>query len=396
MREWCLPARGRACFDQLPATIEYLLAGSSSRTRLRSELLDERVDRVILVYLDAFGWRFLERQREHPLIKRVSSSGEVIALTSQFPSTTTAHVPTIHSGLPVAAHGLYEWHLFEPSLNRLITPLPFCFAGDTQAETLAGILDPRDVYSRGSFYRRLQDNEVGVFVALPSAFAHSSANEVLLEDAQVLPFTGPRDGLAAAATSLAAGEQGYAHIYLGHVDSLMHEEGPDTPAVDAAFAEALTLILDTNWPSGALLLLTADHGMAPVDPDRTVYVNEIWPELPSLLKIGADGKPLAPAGSCRDLFLHTNDDALETVRDGLAERLDGVADVLSTGELVRAGAFAEPSESLSARLADVAVLPHYGEAVYWHEPGRFSQKFRGQHGGLSAAEMEIPLLAWVA
>ena len=56
--------------------------------------------------------------------------------------------------------------------------------------------------------------------------------------------------------------------------------------------------------SSEQVLLTSDHGMTPVDPVTTVYVNELWPELPALLGTGADGKPLAPAGSCRDLFLH--------------------------------------------------------------------------------------------
>ena len=51
---------------------------------------------------------------------------------------------------------------------------------------------------------------------------------------------------------------------------------------------------------------------------------------------------------------------------------------------------------LAARLANVAILPRYGEAVYWHEPGRFVQQLHGQHGGLSPQEMEIPLVAWVA
>ena len=60
------------------------------------------------------------------------------------------------------------------------------------------------------------------------------------------------------------------------------------------------------------------------------------------------------------------------------------------------GVFADPGPGLRARLANVVVLPHYGEAVYWHEPGRFVQQLRGQHGGLSAQEMEIPLVAWVA
>ena len=84
------------------------------------------------------------------------------------------------------------------------------------------------------------------------------------------------------------------------------------------------------------------------------------------------------------------------MRAGLGDRLDGVAEVLASEELIAMGAFAEPSSRLRARLGEVVVMPRYGEAVYWHEPGRFVQDFRGQHGGLSAEEMEIPLLAWIA
>ena len=82
------------------------------------------------------------------------------------------------------------------------------------------------------------------------------------------------------------------------------------------------------------------------------------------------------------------------MRDGLAARLDGAATVLTTDELVAAGAFDAPGERLRARVGDLVVLPRVGDAVYWHEPGRFDQHLRGQHGGLSAAEMEIPLVVW--
>jgi hypothetical protein len=176
----------------------------------------------------------------------------------------------------------------------------------------------------------------------------------------------------------------------------MHKIGPGHESIDATFAAALTAVERTPFAAGTLVLLTADHGMAPVDPRRTVYVNRVWPELAGLLSTGADGKPLAPAGSCRDLFLHVRTGHVDEVRDGLAERLDGIADVVATETLVAEGVFAEPSPQLRARLADIVVLPRYGEAVYWHEPGRFEQHLRGQHGGLSPVEMEIPLLAWVA
>jgi hypothetical protein len=391
-----LPEQGRRCFDQLPATIERLLTGATTGPALDEPLLRERFERVAFVYLDAFGWTFLERQHDHPLLGRVRADGLVAQLTSQFPSTTTAHITTIHSGLPVAEHGLYEWHLLEPTLNRLITPLLFSFSGDGERETLAGVLDAADVYPRESIYVRLAEHGIRSSVAQPEVFAFSSPNRVLLRGAEVLPFATPEQGLAAVTSALAATEAAYAHVYLSCVDSLMHIVGPDGPDVDVAFAEALTLIEHAPFPPGTLVLLTADHGMAPVDPSRTVYVNHAWPELAEHLEIGADGKPLAPAGSSRDLFLHVRDGHVDEVCDRLGDRLDGIAEVVTAEALVAAGAFAEPSPLLRARLGNVVVLPRYGEAVFWHEPGRFVQDFNGQHGGLSPQEMEIPLLAWIA
>ena len=392
-----LPERGRRCFDQLPATVERLLTGTTSGQALDEPLLSGRFARVALIYLDAFGWWFLERQRVlgHPLLDRIASDGVVAQLTCQFPSTTTAHVTTIHSGMPVAEHGLYEWHLLEPSLNRLITPLLFSFSGDGRRESLAGVLDPENVYPHESFYARLAERGVRSNVAQPSELALGSPNRVLLRGAGVLPFSSAEQGLAAAAAALAAADVGYAVVYLDEVDSLMHHIGPEGAAPDAAFAKALTLVDHAPFTSGTLVLLTADHGMSPIDPARTVYVNEVWPELAGHLETGADGKPLAPAGSCRDLFLHVRDGQTSEVRDELAERLDGIADVRVVDDLVTCGAFDIPSARLRARLGDVVVLPRYGEAVFWHEPGHFVQEFHGQHGGLSPQEMEIPLLAWI-
>lgn len=391
-----LPEPGRCCFDQLPATVERLLTGTTSGRALDEPLLRERFDRVALVYLDAFGWWFVERLWSHPLLARARAEGLVLQLTSQFPSTTTAHVTTIASGLPVAEHGLYEWHVLEPSLDRLITPLLFSFAGDRERDTLAGLLDPEGLFPAGALAARLAAAGVRPIAVQPPEIARSTPSRVLFRDADSLPADSTESALDAAAVALTGTERVYAYVYLPHVDSLMHEIGPDDPSVDAAFAAALDAVAAASFPPGTLVLLTSDHGMSPIDPARTAYVNELWPGLGACLLHGADGKPLAPAGSCRDLFLHVRDGELRHVQSELAERLAGIADVVTTAALIETGAFAAPSERLRARLGNLVVLPYEGEAALWHEPERFVQRFRGQHGGLTPREMEIPLVAWVA
>jgi len=85
------------------------------------------------------------------------------------------------------------------------------------------------------------------------------------------------------------------------------------------------------------------------------------------------------------------------VIEQLGNRLEGKADVLAVSELLELGVFgSEPSELLLSRLADVVVLPYRGESVWWYERDRFEQTYRGQHGGLTPEEMEIPLIALVA
>ena len=395
MRDWCRPESGRRCFDQLPSTLERLLTGASNGPALDEPLLRERFERVVFVYFDAFGWTFLERHVDHPLLGRARSDGLLTQLTAQFPSTTTAQVTTIHSGLPVAEHGLYEWHVYEPTLDRLITPLLFSFAGDGTRGTLLGQIEPDALFPTDSLYARLADAGVRSTVVLPTSIAGSAPNVGLLRKADVVAFETAQSALAAASRALDEGAA-YAHVYLDALDSLMHGVGTDDPAVGFVTRSILDDLHRATFPPGTLVLLTADHGMSPVDPARTVYVNELWHGLAERLETGADGKPLAPAGSCRDLFLHVREGHVDEVCAGLGERLGGVADVVPVDELVAEGIFAEPSRRLRERLANVVVLPRYGEAVYWHEPGRFVQQLHGQHGGLSPQEMEIPLLAWVA
>jgi hypothetical protein len=381
-------------FAALPATIERLLVGQSEGGLPPAALGDvpERVERVVLVLLDAFGWRFFTRYAEgHPLLSRFLAEGTVAKLTSQFPSTTVAHVTTLHTGRPVTDHGLYEWNLYEPTIDALITPLMFSFAGDGRRDTLRVIrADPRAMFPTSTIYQRLSAAGVRSIAYQPASFAPSTYDGVLVDGAEMRPYPSVDHAFAQLTHDLAAVRAPvYAYVYVDAVDAIGHQQGPSSRAFDVEVRRCLDAMersLDT-LPAGTLVLLAADHGQVDVDPARTRFVNELWPEIRHHLRHDRRGRPVAPAGSARDLALHTMPGARDHVIEGLRDLLGDVAEVHATDDLVAEGVFpAPPGPRLRERVGDVWVLPAAGETVWWRERGRFGMRFRGHHGGLTPEE----------
>jgi predicted AlkP superfamily pyrophosphatase or phosphodiesterase len=319
-------------------------------------------ERVGVILLDAFGRRLLERHADHPFLRRL----EVTELSTQFPSTTTAHVTTMHTGRPVGEHGLYEWNVYEPALDAIVTPLLFSFAGDEGRDTLRDTgLDPAVFIEGATLYQRLG---VRSTVLHPSTFSPSTFDGVATAGARLAPFATLRDGVAAFFDALAA--PGYVYLYWDRIDAAGHVHGPHSREFDRAALEALdALERGLRSVSGALVMVTADHGQVAVDPACVDYLDELWPELPRLLTH-------RPAGSARDVFLHTR--ATDDVIAGLAERLGDRALVRRADELVAPG----------PRLADVCVLPAAGRMAWLRSAAGVETRFRGHHGGLHPDETD--------
>lgn len=340
-------------FADIPVTVERLLRGSH--------------DRVGVVLLDAFGRRFLERHAGHPFLRRLG----VTELSAQFPSTTTAHVTTMHTGRPVGEHGLYEWNVYEPALDAIVTPLLFSFAGDAARDTLQETgLDPAALIAGDTLYQRLAAAGVPSTVLHPAAFSPSTYDRVATAGARLIPYGTLRDGVAAFFAALT--EPGYVYLYWDRIDATGHVHGPDSREFDRAALEALDVLeRGLRAASGALLMVTADHGQVAVDPARVDWLDELWTALPDLLSH-------RPAGSARDVFLHTVPGAVEEVIAGLAACLGDRAHVRRAAELVAPG----------PRLADVCVLPGPGRMAWLRSANDAATRFRGHHGGLHPDEVD--------
>jgi Type I phosphodiesterase / nucleotide pyrophosphatase len=321
----------------------------------RIEALTRAHERVAVILIDAFGWAFVQRHASHPLLERM----QIERLASQFPSTTTAHLTTLYSGLPVEEHGLYEWRVYEPRADDVILPLPFVRADGTPLE-----LDPRDVVPRPSFFEKL---EVPSTVLQPAHIWPSTFSSAALAGATVVPFK----DLAAGVGRL--GTPGLSYLYWDAVDAIGHQHGPSSAQFDAAALAALDAI-EAALPARTLVLITADHGQVDVHPDRLDHLDALWPELSQHLLH-------PPAGSARDCFLHV--DEPEHVIAQLQDRLGERATVHRASEL-----FGPAGPRLQARLADVCVLPAPGRMAWLDAFPSVERRFRGHHGGRTPAEAE--------
>ena len=171
------PIYERFGFAALPDTIVGLLEQTPAGVPISAGTgLDRAYDRIVLVILDAFGWRFFEQYADsHPFLRRIAGQGVVAKLSSQFPSTTAAHMTTIHSGLPVGASGVYEWFMYDPHVDAIIAPLLFSFAGEKQRETLlASGISPEQILPRTTLYQRLSAQGVASCVFKIAENARSS------------------------------------------------------------------------------------------------------------------------------------------------------------------------------------------------------------------------------
>lgn len=397
------------CFSDLPRTIQSLFSDTITPA-LDPELLGNvsgPYDAVIFFYIDAFGWRFLEEHCDRsPFLKRMVTDGVVSKITSQFPSTTSAHVTTIHSGLPVGQSSVFEWQYYEPELDAMFSPLLYSYAGDKKRETLATVdIKPSALFPNQTLYKTLRREGVRSYTIQSRAYTPTTYSKAMLKGSRISPYTTYPQALVTLGQLLAKQDKPtYYFLYFDPIDHICHQYGPKSPHL-AAEIEAFLMIMERiflkqleNRTGRTLFMMTTDHGQVEVSPETTVYLNRDpqFSGIERFMKTNQKDELLVPAGSPRDMFLYIKDDMLDEAVTFLRKQLNNVADVHPTSYLIEQGLFGNgtPDDSFLSRVGNLVILPYAHQSVWWYEKKRFEMKFLGHHGGLTPEEVEIPLIIY--
>lgn len=387
------------CFSKIPATVQRLLGQKAQGLPL--DCIEEGpYDAVVVFLIDGFGWKFFEKYADkYPFLQRFCKEGIVSKITSQFPSTTAAHMTCMHTGLEVGQSGIYEWFHYEPLLDAVIVPLLYSYAGDREVGTLleSGVAADK-VFPFQTLYQKLAKSAVPSYVMLHRSIIGSPYSKAMLKGSTLIPYDTWAGGLKDLTRQIDQG--GYFFAYFSDVDSEGHRHGVDSKEVDAAVEKCFSSLEEIFWDKidrqgqEIAVIITADHGMIDVEPKATFYINERIHEVVSLVRKNRQNIRLAPAGSCRDFFLHIEEGRVAQAHELLQERLGRMATVHTMQEMIEEGFFGAepPSERFLERVGDLVILPHVQNSVWWHEPHRFDMTFHAMHGGLSRDEMETIFL----
>lgn len=368
---------------------------------LDGALLDG-VRQIIVVLADGLGWWQLEllmKGGAMPFVAGVVArarrrdAAQLIEGTSVFPSTTAAALTTLHTARTPQEHGNIAYFCWVPEFRQVTQMLRWGRAQDRRGSYFDDASrDPRPFVRVPSIHGRLRERGVVTYLVEPDVFRGEAMNRMHTAEATYLGYILPstmgvrlRELLDARPH---AGAPAYAYAYWSGIDSTSHVYGPRSrEAAEEAAALDLNLgrALGGRPPGDTLVILTADHGHAQTDPDRLIGLVDDG-ELASLLRNPIAGEP-------RLAFLHTDHASL--VRDHLESRWPGAFTFLDRDDAIASGLFGRGDATVARqRIGEVCAMLGGDRGASIVRVGGEVVRHRGSHGGMTADEMRIPILAF--
>lgn len=399
-----LPEYGGDCFSNIPAMVLDLFGVKSKKPTVSKKhygkYLNGQYDNVVLFLIDVLGfYQWKKYANQFPLFKMLDSDGHLFPATSIFPSTTSAAINTISSGLTPAEHGLFEWTLYMPEIDMTIETLIFSEIGEKRDSLLDKGVASKILFDFSTIYQRLQKHGVNSFSFTDRGYANSAYSAVSRKGSTSIPFVNFSDLTVKLRNQLVKNKgKNYYFVYWDKLDGLGHKYGPDDDACKIELSKISHLLLtefinklDEKIRKRTLLIVTADHGQIAVDPKKTIYLGKDKRLMGSLCR-DKKGEIILPTGSGRGVYLHVKEEEVEEIYKYLKNRFKNKADVVYTDELIASGLFGQNKikAKFRDRLGNLTLLPHKNYVIWRRYKGKISEHL-GRHGGLSKKEMMIPI-----
>jgi predicted AlkP superfamily pyrophosphatase or phosphodiesterase len=367
---------------------------------LRSELWRPLagVKRVVILLVDAFGWKLLAPDRG-TWDGCLGETAVASSITSIFPSTTVAALSSVWTGAAPAQHSLMGLRLFMPDYAVLTQLLHFTptFGKYPDALIDAG-LDPKTFLAVPGFAEQLTSAGVKSYAfkgrdivnsalsqmhdrGVTADFGVSSLSDMFVQVRQLLEAK--------------AGERLFINAYWPIVDTLSHIYGWDKEPVAAELRAVLLLLqkelIDKLSPAArreTAVIVMADHGQVVTPKAQRIHLED-HPRLQEMLL-------MRPAGEPRTAYLYAKHGRQADILQYIHEELSHAMVAFPAQTALETGLFGPPPHARQTieRIGDVVVTMRQGYVLLTPPEREKADKMQGRHGGMTEAEMLVPWLAF--
>jgi len=338
------------------------LLGVADGSWLPAPALD--AEAVVLLVIDGLGWEAIDAHRSSvPTLAALEGR----AITTVAPSTTAAALTSIATGAAPSEHGLigYRVRVDGHVLNAL------SWQSDARRPPDPGLVQRREPF-RGR----------AVPVVTRAAFRKTGFTEAHLRGTQFVGWRTVSEIIESARRLIAGGEP-FVYAYYPGVDEVAHAHGllDGFYTAELSFADHLVDALLDALPGTTALVVTADHGQVHVGPEGWLPLGP-FEELVD-----------ACSGDGRFRFLHARRGGAPELYDAAKHEHGDHAWVMSREELLEGGWLGPaPGPAVLRRIGDVVIAPFEPVAIIDRTLPR-ETGLVSAHGSLTAAEVEVPLLA---
>ncbi len=338
---------------------------------------------VVLVVLDGLGYHLLMRHAQAGFL-----AGNLRRkMTTVFPSTTAAAITSFVTGLAPEDHAFVGWFTYLREFGMVSTILPFVPRMGGLSFGMLG-LDPKAFFGLPTLSERIREEKH--LVTQDKLVGNDYAQMTVSEDVIVHPHHSLQtfaNGIERSVRS--SRRRKFVYAYWPRVDSLCHRFGTADPAVSAHIAEldrAFGRLKGKLKGTRTLFLITADHGL--VDTPRRININTV-PGMRDCLVLPLSGEP-------RAAYCFVRMGKEREFRAIWRRHLKGDVELFRTKDIIARHYFGlgKPPQRFLERCGDYMLIPKDGTVISDFLYGEPEHYFVGNHGGLSAEEMEVPLITF--
>jgi hypothetical protein len=330
-------------------------------------------DRACLLIVDGLGWELLrDHQAAAPFLSELATNARPLA--AGFPATTVTSLTSLGTGRPPGQHGMLGYQVAVPGQGKLLNALRWDRG-----------VDPAQWQPGSTIFERAVAAGIAAFRVAPAKLRLTGLAVASMRGADYRGADSLGALVAQAAAALKESDRALVTAYHGALDATGHVFGASSDAwrYQLGHVDKLAEQLASALPQGAVLHITADHGMVDIAPQDRIDVDAIAELRDGIALLG--GEP-------RARHVYAKPGAASAVLDAWREILGARAWVASRDEAIAAGWFGEVAGHLAARIGDVVAAPAGPWAIVATKTEPRESALIGMHGSLTTADQLVPHL----